>query len=375
MKWRHENWTLVDTPEAFEDMLQHLNQAPCLAVDTEANGLYAYREQVTLIQISTPDYDFIVDPLAPIPLSALGSILAAKSVEKVFHAAEYDLIGLYRDFGWRVVSLFDTMHAARLLGKRHVGLAALLEAYFGVRLSKRYQRANWGRRPLSQEMLRYARADTHFLVPLRDLLEKELRRRGLWELAQEDFARLENVRLPHREFDPQGFWRLPGASALPRNRWAVLQALYLWREQEAQRRNVPPFRVLSNRALVQLARTAPATVNALQRVLPTGERVPKAAARELLKIIAAAQQRPAPEPPSSPPPPQYRDRVERLRAWRRHTAIAEGIPSDMVLPREAMIAIARANPATLEELKALDVLGPVRLERYGERILQALKRT
>ena len=139
---------LVQTPTLWQKCLTSLRQHKQLAIDTESNSLYAYREQVCLIQISVPGYDYIVDPLALPSIDELGELMADPSVEKIFHAAEYDLLCLKRDFGYSFSNLFDTMLAARILGRKKVGLAAVLNQEFGIQVNKRYQRANWGRRPL-----------------------------------------------------------------------------------------------------------------------------------------------------------------------------------------------------------------------------------
>ena len=160
------------------DLVDHLTRQPVVAVDTESNSLYAYREQVCLIQFSTPREDYLVDPLAIRDLSLLGPLFADPKIEKIFHAAEYDLICLERDFEFRFANLFDTMMAARILGREELGLGALLEQEFGVVLDKRYQRANWGQRPLPADLLAYARLDTHYLIQLRQRLHDELSWQG-----------------------------------------------------------------------------------------------------------------------------------------------------------------------------------------------------
>ncbi len=355
-------------------MLDALEKASVIAVDTEANGLFAYQERVTLIQISTLDHDYIVDPLADVPIEQLATVLSNPRVEKVFHAAEYDLIGLRRDFGFHVCPLFDTMHSARLLGKPRVGLAALLDTYFEVRVDKRYQRADWGQRPLPAELLAYARLDTHFLIPLRDRLKQELQARQLWDIAQEDFARLSEVRVPRQTSSMEGMWRLPGVHTLPPPALAVLAALYRWREEEAQRRDVPPFKVMRNEELVALARAMPRSPAELHRVVRTRALLQPDVARQLVALVREARRHTPPSPPRLPAPPSadYRRRLERLRAWRRRVAQHLGVASDVILPREAMLTIARANPASLGDLQALGVLGPARLRRYGKDLLAAL---
>lgn len=370
------DYIFVDTPAALAAMLQDLQQHAIIAVDTESNNMFAYRDHVALIQFSTPEKDYIVDPLADIPVHELGPLFAHKKIEKVFHAAEYDLIGLRRDFGFRVEPIFDTMHAARLLGKSHVGLAALLEEYFGVHLDKRYQRTNWARRPLSSEQLAYAAMDTRYLIPLRERLRAELEARGLLPLALEDFARLTTPPEPNTQFDPEGFWRLPGVKDLPDESLAVIRALYLWREQEAERRDVPPFRVLHNRELVRIAQVLPTSTRDLRRHRDLRRLARGPYARHILRIVREARQGPVPHAPSRRPrpPKDYLRRYDALRAWRHHVAQAHGVDSDIILPKNALERIAAANPQTLDELRQLGVLGPERLRRFGEEIVHVLRR-
>src|SRR5512144_106675 len=178
---------LIDSDRQFAELVDVLGSQRRLAVDTESNSLHAYRERVCLIQFSTPDTDYVLDPLALDDISALGPIFASPSIEKIFHASEYDIICLRRDFGFSFAAIFDTMQAGRILGRRQAGLDRLLEEKFGVKMNKRFQKADWAVRPLSRDLLLYARLDTHYLIPLRDVLKTELQDRGLWQLAQEDF--------------------------------------------------------------------------------------------------------------------------------------------------------------------------------------------
>ncbi len=129
----------VDTPELLEAMVGELLKEPRVAVDTESNSLHAFRERVCLIQFSTPVHDYLVDPLQLSDLSQLIPVFSNPDIEKIFHAAEYDLICLRRDFGFHVVHLFDTMHAARVLGYTAVGLDKLLSDKFQVQVDKRLQ--------------------------------------------------------------------------------------------------------------------------------------------------------------------------------------------------------------------------------------------
>src|SRR5260370_31880065 len=140
--------TIISTLPDLQNLARLLQSESLIAVDTEWNSLYAYREQVCLIQISTRSQDWLVDPLALRDLSPLRPLFADPDIEKVFHAAEYDIMCMKRDFGFTFNNLFDTMFAARIVGLKTFGLGSLLETYFGLQFDKRYQRADWSLRPV-----------------------------------------------------------------------------------------------------------------------------------------------------------------------------------------------------------------------------------
>jgi ribonuclease D len=160
----------IDSPDALFRMCNELLKEEKVAVDTESNSLHAYQERVCLIQFSNLHTDYLIDPLAITDLSPLAPIFSSPEIVKVFHAAEYDLICLKRDYHFQFQNIFDTMLAARILSYPAFGLGSILENKFGIVLDKRYQKADWAKRPMSAAMLSYARMDTHFLVNLMDMM-------------------------------------------------------------------------------------------------------------------------------------------------------------------------------------------------------------
>src|SRR5258706_5834744 len=242
--------TIVATAPALQELVRRLQIEPLIAIDTESNCLYAYREEVCLIQISTRDQDWLIDPLALKDLSPLGSLMADPDIEKVFHAAEYDLICLKRDYGFTFRNLFDTMLAARVLGLKAFGLGALLEQYFGIPVDKRYQRADWSLRPIPPDQMHYAQQDTHYLPALRDIILDLLRAADRLDEARESFDLMTEVPAATRHFDPDGYWRIHAARDFTRRQMAILRELYLLREQLAEQRNRPPFQVVTDEVLV-----------------------------------------------------------------------------------------------------------------------------
>jgi len=368
--------TWVDTPVALAALVERLRRERIIAVDTESDSLYAYFEKVCLIQFSVPGADYLLDPLALTDLSALAPIFADPAVEKVFHAAEYDVMVLKRDHDFCFANLFDTMIASRVLGWPNHGLGNILAERFDVAQDKRMQRHNWGRRPLSADEMKYARLDTHYLLPLRETLLAELRNDGLLAEAQEMFAEVTTAVWHGGEFDPAGFWRIRGARDLDPAGLAVLRELYLFRDREARRRDRPPFKVIADATLVRLARARPRSRADLEQVKGMTPYLIRRYGRRVLQTIARGRRAKPPSPPRNHnhhrPSPQVIARYEALRAWRKARAAQRGIDPDVIVSNAALMALARHAPATMKSLVAMQVLGPVKSAKYGHEILQII---
>ena len=364
----------VDSPTKLTHMLRKLEGCTQLAVDTESNSLFVYRERVCLIQFSTPTADYLVDPLALHDLSPLAPIFASPEIEKIFHAAEYDVICLKRDFGFTFDNLFDTMLAARILGYSEIGLAALLQAEFDVQMDKRFQRANWGKRPLPAEQLAYARLDTHYLIPLKQRLSQRLEEKGLMPLAREDFRRMTQVNGASHENGLAPFWRMAGKAELTSQQLAVLYELYEYRDQRARQVDRPVFKVFSDQVLVAIAQQLPHTPDELGRVRGLNSRMLKKTAEGLLGAVQKGLRRNPPQRQSHPlPNGRYLQLHEALRTWRKETARQLSVESDIVLPREVMETIARRPPNSLPALKDIMQDLPWRFEQYGSQIINLVR--
>jgi len=354
-------------------MVETLSKESFLGVDTESNSLFAYQEQVCLIQFSTAQTDYLVDPLILKDLSPLGSIFSDPAIEKIFHAAEYDLVCLKRDFNFTFTNLFDTMLAARILGRTGLGLGTMLLEEFGVEVDKRYQRADWARRPISPAMMNYARMDTHYLIALRNILRGQLVDAGRMDLAEEDFNRLTQVHAAALHENGTNFWRISGAQDLSPRQAAVLMQLCQYRDEQARAANQPVFRVISNQALLEIAQIMPRKRGDFNQVSGFS---PKLVQRYGDDLLAAVERGivgpPAYRPYSHRPDDQLLWRLDTLRNWRKSTARVMGVESDIVLPRDVLESIAEHNPRDLEELSHIMSGLPWRFKRFGSQILELL---
>jgi ribonuclease D len=367
----------LDTAEDTARFLESIANAEAIALDTEGASFHRFVDRIYLLQLSTRDKSAVIDPL-PIGIPVgLGTLLESPRVEVVFHDADYDLRLLQQDYGWHVRHIFDTRVAAQLLGLRAFGLAALLERYFGVKLDKKHQRADWSMRPLTPDMLDYAAQDTMYLLDLRDRLRGELEQKGRWSWAQEEFQLLEGTRWPE-EVEDTGFLRLKGARDLSRRELALLRELVRWRDDVARRADKATFRVLGNEQLLEIARSKPdaretlATIKGMPRgILESRSQDILSAVRQGLAVPEAQLPRFA-KAPRWDRDPDFDARVSALKTVRDAAATRLEMDPGVLCSRDRMEAVARKNPATLPELESITELRHWQVDLLGADFLKAL---
>lgn len=353
-------------------MVAKLSAQPRIAVDTESNSLHAYRERVCLIQFSIPEIDFVIDPFAVNDLSSLAPVFASPKIEKIFHAAEYDLICLRRDFGFQFANLFDTMHAARILGYSFVGLDNILLEKFDIKIDKRHQKANWGARPLTSQQIDYARHDTHYLFRLRDLLESQLREKERWEIARDDFALACHVEVPKERGTGSSWRRFAARKDVSPRELTILYELCHARDQIAEKLNRPTFKVIADDILLEMARKVPANDAALIEIGLSPKQV-----RLWGGVILAAMARGAESPlmkreQVQRPSDALLKRLDKLKTWRKNVAKKMSVESDIVLPKRYLNTLAENPPKNLHELESVMLDSPWRFNQYGRQILSLL---
>ena len=367
----------LDTADAVDRFLADLTGVNAIALDTEGASFHRFVDRVYLLQLSTEHHEAVIDPL-PIGIPArLGALLEDRAVEVILHDADYDLRLLHQDYGWRVTNLFDTRVASQLLGLRSFGLAALLEQYFGLKLDKKHQRADWSMRPLTADMLDYAAQDTRHLLGLREKLRSELEQKGRWHWAVEEFRRAEGTRWDDEEPD-MGFLRLKGARDLTRRELARLRELAKWRDSIAAELDRATFRVAGNDVLLDLARLAPTAREGLFSVkgFPCG--MSDARAQEALQAIARGNAVAEADLPRFPKAQrwdkdaEFDDRVARLKTVRDAVAGELDLDPGVLCSRDRMEAVARKNPRHVDELRDIPELRRWQAEVLGPRFVKAL---
>lgn len=369
----------IDSASGLRAAVERLKRHETIGVDTEAAGYHRYLDRLSLVQISSPDENLLIDPLALSDLTPLAAIFENPDVEKIFHDADYDLRIIDRDLKLRVGPLFDTQIAAAFVGEKSLGLGAIIERYLGLSLPKAFQRADWGERPLSEGMKDYAATDTAYLLALRERLTEELAARGRMDWAREEFARRELTRWNDGEEQREGFLRMKGARDLKPRGLAILREVFAWREEIAKARDQATFRVISNQALLALSLRAPTT----QAELAATEGVPQSMierrGREILAAVQRGLQVPENELPRFPPTkrwdrdPEAEERGERLRDARARAAAELDLDPGFLISRALLDEIARRNPQSLQELREVPDFRRWQAEALGDHLLLALR--
>jgi ribonuclease D len=366
---------LISSIPEYQAMISALQGQPSIGVDTESNSLFAYREQVCLLQLSNSDQDFIVDPFPLDGMPELGQIFADPAIQKIFHAGDYDIACLKRDYGYEFHNLFDTMLAAATLGETNLGLAAMLEKYLGIVVDKKYQRADWGKRPIRPEMLAYAQNDSHYLIPLRDQLQEALINTGKLDLLLEDSRNL--ARTPSANPEPEvSVWHVRGAQELKPIQLSLLQALMMMREDLAENLDRPLFKVLGDASLVDLARVQPHYIEELDLLPTLSAGQVKAFGKNIMVAIEEWRRNPdqVEKRQSHRPSDAELQRRDLLSTWRKEEGKKMGVSSNIVLSKDLIEDIARTSPKNAAELKVLMVDYPCRYDLLSADILKALQK-
>jgi ribonuclease D len=344
----------IDTETALQDLVTRMGRARKIALDTEADSLYHYFEKVCLIQLSFRGQAFIVDPLAGLDLSRFLHELSRRAL--ILHGGEFDLRMLRSSYGFRPLNkVFDTMIAAQLLGYEELSLAALAKKYVNVDLPKRGKKSNWSARPLSEAQLVYASNDTRYLHEIADQLFSELEQVGRMSWYRQSCEAMVGATGQDRQpRDPDMLWRIKGLRALDRRQLAYVKQIWHWREKEAQRADLPPFKIMGNNLILDLARYAAAHPNGL---FTNGPRLPRHFTTRRLhglqRVLERVRRQPEsrwPEHRRGRPRPSSSRLLEALKHECARIAEELGIMPSVLASRATLEEVAAKRPMSIREM-------------------------
>lgn len=373
------DYRVIDTSDALHEFVRQAGNSRMVAVDLEADSMYHYKEKVCLIQMCADGHTVVIDPLHLTDLSPLKPIFADTTTCKVFHGADYDIRSLHRDFGICIANLFDTQLASVYLGYKETGLEAVVADRFGIELNKKYQKKDWSRRPLPEDMMAYAASDVVYLIPLAIILMRELKKQARYTWVEEECALLSKVRAPENNQAPL-FLKFKGAGRLTPRQLAVLEELLQVRDSLARQKDRPWFKIIGNAALLKIASTSPLSLQGLRKCAVLSDRQLDMYAQPLLEAIKKAYKLQRAQLPKYPKQkslrlsPRVPARVKVLRAWRDETAQRLALDPALLFNKALIRDIAVKKPRTMDELLAVPGIHQWQANFFGGQLIDILKR-
>jgi len=370
----------IDASAQLEELAALLEKEKEIAIDLEADSMFHFNERVCLIQITTQHGNYIIDPLMTKKLSVLKPIFLNPNIQKIFHGSDYDVRSLYRDFNIRITNLFDTQVACRFLGMNETGLEAVVFKQFGIRLNKKFQKKDWSRRPLPEDMLAYAASDSIYLIPLLKAFEKELKKMGRLAWVHEECELMSKLRPAIPSKEPL-FLKFKGAGRLNLRELASLEAILQYRKKMARKKDRPPFKVFGNLSILKIVKSQPSDLALIEATNALSAKQMSMYGEGLVSAVQTALKVPENKLISYPrkrmPMLKHmvRQRIKALKDWRDQKAETLKLDPALVCSKSVITNIATQNPDSPPKLAAMQALKNWQKETLGEEIISILRRT
>ncbi len=337
----------IDSQKTLEDFVEKSKTAKVLAIDTEFLREKTYYPNLCLVQLAADDKVAIIDPFEVDSLEPLKTLLLDESIMKVFHAAGQDLEIIYNELGVLPTPIFDVQIAASLLGQSYqAGLASILSSFLNVNIKKSDSFTDWTHRPLSDSQIKYAKEDVIFLPQLYAKMREILEEKGRLTWLDDEFAKLTDPNTylvdPYERYN-----HLKRGNQLSRKQMAAARAVTAWREVEAQRRNIPRKRVLTDEQIVEACRREAKSVDDLFMVRGVKKSITVKEARHiasLMKEAMSGDESTWPKPECHPQTEENVDSVlDLMQALLRIKSRECGIAMPVLASNSSMTLLARGH--------------------------------
>ena len=372
------DYQFITSDEALKSICHDLDQEKIIAVDLEADSMHSFTEKICLIQIAGGQQAYLVDPFLVSDFSPFSRILEDPNIIKVLHGSDFDVRSLDRELSVEIKNLFDTEIACRFLNVKERGLGALLKAHFNVHVDKRFQKVDWSRRPLKEDMISYSVGDVANLVELHDILKDQLNKIGRLAWAQEEFQAQALVKYESNHQLPL-FKRFKGAGKLDNRTLAILEGLLQVRLEMAGKKDLPLFKIISNQSIMGLAIERPRgvkTMTDLRLLSPKQAGMYGTQCQEAIKTALALPHGELPSYPKIRMPrknPRVLERISQLKKMRERCSVSIGMEPGFLINNNTISAVAFANPKDKEALLEIEGMRNWQVEALGSHILNTLQ--
>jgi ribonuclease D len=343
-------YTIVNTKSQLAAVANRLQKQKIIGVDLEADSLYHFKEKVCLIQIAAEDINIVIDPFQIKDLSALKPLFKDRDIQKIFHGAMDE-----------------------------TSLEAVLKRWFNVSLNKKYQRKDWSKRPLPEEMIAYAAEDARYLVPLAQRLVAKLKQKNRLAWLVEECEHLSNVRPTANDTQPL-FLHFKGAGELDPRSLAILEALLQFRKQIARKKDKPLFKIIQNNSLLNLAIEKPQSLEHIETTAALSPNQINMYGQHIINTIRTAMKLPSgtwPKYPRKKAPvvrPDVGKRVKAIRDWRNRRAKMLKIDPALLFTNALISAIAVQNPIDIKALSKINDMKRWQKKEFGKDVIHILSK-
>jgi ribonuclease D len=372
-------YQFVTTDKDLAHVCLKLEPCEIIGVDLEADSMHCFSEKICLIQIAGPNQAWLVDPFLINDFSPFSQILANPEIIKVFHGSDFDVRSLDRELSVEIENLFDTEIACRFLNIKARGLGALLKSFFDIDVDKKYQKVDWSKRPLKDEMIAYSVGDVATLVELHDLLKARLEKIGRLAWAEEEFNLQARVKYESNHLRPL-FKKFKGAGKLDNRSLAVLEHLLEVRLCQAEKKDLPPFKIMSNQSIMTMVQHRPTSVEAILKYRALSPKQAGMYGQLCVKAIETALALPHRELPSYPrtrvprKTPQVLGRIDALKKMRESASRALAMEPGFLINNNMIAAVAANKPSSHEDLLQISGMRNWQVDALGDRIMDTLSR-
>lgn len=355
-----------------------ISKEKAVGIDLEADSMYSFREKICLIQLAAGSRVFLIDPFQLKNIDPLLAVLQNKDIVKVLHGSDFDIRSLDRDYNARICSLFDTEIASRFLGTGERGLAALIKQEFNIHIEKKYQRADWSKRPFEKAMIDYSVKDAAYLIRLYEVISEKLKDKNRLSWAKEEFEIQEKVRYSADAEHPL-FLKFKGAGRMDNRTLAVLENLLKMRIKHAQKLDRPLFKIIANPSILLIAEKKPVTPAQLEKTGALSSRQISMYQGSVLDAVRQAVDLKESELPSYPrhkkpvKDPARETRVKALKKLREKLSRKLGIEPGFLMNNAVIFSIAENQPGGIEQLLKIDQIRQWQVDNMGRDILSCLR--
>lgn len=365
-------YKLITKEDELKEVLDLIYRNKYISIDTESNGLYSYEDKLCLIQIETGGFVYIVDTVV-VDISSLIPVFQSDVIEKIFHSAYSDISMIKKNIDCNFKNIFDVMIASKYIFKKALSLSTIVEKYFGIKLEKKYQKYNWGKRPILSDALVYAAMDVIYLKKIRDIFYSNLVEKKFYEQFKLNCNKLGSVNKKENIFNVERYFQMANTYCLDDIMTSIFIKMVEMREAIAKKIDLPPFKIISNEVLIFVAKNYNQIYNAkdlkifnrciVKNISWIRKSIEMVLNNEYIYMNENNTNRNKFRKDDS-----YDLKLKIFKRWRKRVSALKNIPCELIISVDELKKLARYDSLNIDLLKELNIDDYI-VKEYGNNLV------